>query len=140
MTGWPSNPDCDNTTSTIRVVPFRATFGVVMRPTWMSFDNCSWPTPTVNTGTPSAFSPSSASPRAASAVSAPSLTITNPATGRPASSWRTPDSAAPRRVCEPSNFSSPSTVVRDGADENRKVRTVKRSDSAFSKAALGPVN
>ena len=140
VTGWPSKPDCDNTTSIIRVVPLSAVFGVVMRPTWMSFGNCSWPTPTVNTGRPSAFNPSSAAPSAVSAVSAPSLTMTNPATGKPASSWRTPDSAAPRRVCDPSNFSSPSVVVRDGADENRKVRTVKRSDSALSTAASGPVN
>ncbi len=115
VTFCPSKPDCDSTTSTISVVPLSAVFGVATRPTWMSFDNVSRPTPTVNTGSASALRPSSASPSAASAVSAPSLTITSPATGSPASSCRTPDSAAPSRVCEPLNVSSLSCVVRVGA-------------------------
>ena len=133
VTFCPSNPDCDSTTSTINVVPLSAVFGVTTRPTWMSFDNVSRPTPMVKTGRLSALRPRIASPSAASAVSAPSLTITRPATGRPASSWRTPDSAAPRRDCDPPNVRSLSCVVRVAALEKRNVRTVKRSDSALSR-------
>ena len=50
VTFCPSKPDCDSTTSTINVVPLSAFFGVATRPTWMSFDSVSRPTPTVNTG------------------------------------------------------------------------------------------
>jgi hypothetical protein len=57
-----------------------------MRPIWMSLCSDSSPTPTVNTGTSAAFSASSASDNEASVVSAPSLTITRPASGSPASS------------------------------------------------------
>ena len=45
VTFCPSKPDCDSTTSTISVVPLSAVFGVTTRPTWMSFDNVSRPTP-----------------------------------------------------------------------------------------------
>ena len=58
--------------------------------------------------------------------------MTSPATGSPASSWRTPDNAAPRRDCDPLNVRSLSCVVRVAALEKRKVRTVNRLDSAWS--------
>ena len=95
----PPNPVWVMTTSTISVVPLRATRGVLTRPIWMSRDSVSCPTPTVKTGTPCDLSARSDSPSASSAVSAPSLTTTRPASGRPASSCRAPSRAAPSRVC-----------------------------------------
>ena len=67
--------------------------GVLTRSIWMSRGSCALPTPTVKTGSLSAFMPSRASPSAASLVSAPSDTSTTPDTGSPASSSRAPSSA-----------------------------------------------
>ena len=70
-------------------------------------------------------------------MSAPSDTSTTPATGRPASSSRTPSKAAPSLVCEPLKVSSLADCTREAADEKRKTRTRKRSPSDFSSGAVG---
>ena len=131
ITVSPGKPVCVMTASTRIDVPFSADRGTETRPIWMSLLNCSWPTPTVNTGTSAALSASSASDSEASVVSAPSVTMTRPASGRPASSCRAPSSAAPSLVCDPANVSSAGVPIRRAADENRNVRTMNLSDSAF---------
>ena len=86
----------------------------------------------MNTGSFSAFRFSSVLVSDASLVSAPSVTSTMPATGNPASSSRTPSSAAPILVCEPPNVRSLTEFTRAAVEEKRNVRTRKRSDSDFS--------
>ena len=131
MTVCPAYPVCVSTASTSSDVPLSAVRGVETRPTWMSCESVSCPTPTVNTGSASAFDASSASATVASVVSAPSVTSTSPETGRPASSCRALSMALASRVCVPPKVRSDGALTRAVDDENRNVRTRKRSDSAF---------
>ena len=82
----------------------------------------------------------SASESDASVVSAPSLTSTMPASGSPASSWRTPSRAAPSLVWEPAKPSSLGEASREAVDEKRNVRRTNLSASAFISAASGAPN
>ena len=95
--------------------------GVLTRSIWMSLGSFALPTPTVKTGSFSAFRFSSVLVSEPSLVSAPSVTSTMPATGSPASSSRTPSSAAPIFVCDPPNVRSFTEFTRPAVDEKRNV-------------------
>ena len=96
----------------------------------MSFDAFSRPSPTVNTGMASALSDRSAGATDPSVVSAPSVTITRPASGSPASSSFARSSASPTRVCVPPNVRFAAPWTRSTEDENRKNRSTNFPASA----------
>ncbi len=140
VTVRPEKPVCATTTSTSSEASLSTVRGTVTRSTWMSRWSASPPTPTANTGSFSAFRPSNACDSDDSLVSAPSDTSTTPATGRPASSSRTPSKAAPSLVCDPLKVSSLADCTREAAEEKRNTRTRKRSPSDLSSGEVAAPN